>query len=394
LSFSSSSLSCRKAMAIRQKRILLALGWYDYRLHSGIAKYAQEHDWHLCSDVTREKVIPWGWEGDGILAWLGVGDDLAEFVVHARKPTVDFSLRRPQLPFPRVLPDHAAVARIAAEQFLSHGLKNFVFYSDHDNWAYEETGQAFCACLEEAGCLATWLRWRKRTGFDIDRLEWKHKRNWLIAQMKQAPKPLAVLAATDDHAMDVLEACENADLQVPEQISIIGVDNSLLAVDAMRTPISSVDTNMELVGYRGAELLDRLMQGQAAPAQPLRVPPLGLIARKSSDMLAMSHPSVARSLRFIWEHFNEPISVKDLVDAAGMSRRGLYTAFIEHVGRSPGEELHRVRINHAKALLAKEDQKMESLAKLCGYQSVTGFWVAFKQSTGMSPKQYRDSVRS
>src|SRR6185295_854056 len=76
-------------MRKRQKRILLALGWYDYRLHEGIARFAVEKGWHLCPDTTKEKVIPWGWGGDGILAWLGAGDDLAEFVVHARKPTVD-----------------------------------------------------------------------------------------------------------------------------------------------------------------------------------------------------------------------------------------------------------------------------------------------------------------
>src|SRR3954452_6767286 len=116
-------------MRHRQNRILLALGWYDHRLHEGIAKFAAEKGWHLCSDVTKEKVIPWGWQGDGILAWLGAGDDLADFVVKAKKPTVDFSFRRPQLRFPRVLVDHAKSARLAAEHFISHGLTHFLFYS-------------------------------------------------------------------------------------------------------------------------------------------------------------------------------------------------------------------------------------------------------------------------
>jgi hypothetical protein len=76
------------------RRVLLVLGWYDYRLHRGIERFAQECDWHLSEDLAREKVIPWGWDGDGILAWLGEGDDLADFVVQAKKPTVDFRDRK------------------------------------------------------------------------------------------------------------------------------------------------------------------------------------------------------------------------------------------------------------------------------------------------------------
>ena len=75
-----------------------------------------------------------------------------------------------------------------------------------------------------------------------------------------------------------------------------------------------------------------------------------------------------------------------------MSRRGLHKAFIEHLGRTPGEELHRVRIDRAKRLLVESNQKMEVLANMCGYQSANSFCVAFKQSAGVSPKQYRDSL--
>jgi len=77
--------------------------------------------------MAREKVIPWGWEGDGVLAWLGAGDDLAEFVKAVNKPTVDFSLRRPQLNFPRVLEDHAHAAQLVADHFLSRGFTHFLF---------------------------------------------------------------------------------------------------------------------------------------------------------------------------------------------------------------------------------------------------------------------------
>jgi LacI family transcriptional regulator len=381
-----------KSVVPRQLRVLLAMGWYDYRLHRGIAKYAEEHGWHLCPDTTKEKVIPWGWEGDGILAWLGVGDDLADFVLQARKPTVDFSFRRPHLPFPRVLVDHAAAAGLAADHFLSHGLSHFIVYSDADNWAFEESGRAFVKTVAHAGHTCKWLRWHKSPKFTRGRYQWRTKRRWLADELKLAPKPLAVYGTTDDHAIEILEACQGAGLAVPEQVSIIGVDNSLMAVDAMQTPISSVDTNLELVGYRGAALLDDLMRGKKPPLDPIRIPPVGLITRKSSDLIAVAHPGVARSLRFLLEHCHEPIGVDDMARAAAMSRRALHNAFLAHLGRPPGAELHRVRIERAKKLLADPAQNLDDIGERCGYQSSNSLWVAFKQATGMSPRQYRESL--
>jgi LacI family transcriptional regulator len=375
-----------------QKRVLVALGWYDYRLHRGIEKFALEHDWHLSANLTREKVIPWGWEGSGILAWLGAGDDLAEFVVHAAKPTVDFSFRRPQLKFARVLEDHGHAAQLVAEHFLSRGFHNFMFYSDTDNWSYEERGRGFIEALKRSGHTCAWLRWHQSTEHRDDREQWKRKRKWLVSQLKPAPKPLAVFAANDEQALDILDTCESAELAVPEQVAIVGAENYLLAPDAMRTPVSSVDTNLETLGYSGAALLEDLMKGKRVPDKPIRIPAAGIITRKSSDLLAIRHKGVANSLRFIWEHADQPISVKDLVGVAAMSRRGLHKAFLENVGRTPGQELQRVRIERAKRLLAESNHKLEVLASLCGYQSANSFCVAFKQATGMSPRQFRDSV--
>jgi LacI family transcriptional regulator len=379
-------------MLKKQKRVLLALGWYDPLVHQGIEKYAREHSWHVYADLAREKVIPWGWEGDGILAWLGAGDDLAEFVQAANKPTVDFSLRRPYLKYHRVLEDHAHAAQLVADHFISCGFLNFVFYSDADNWSYEERGTGFMDALQKMGRSCQWLRWHQSSAFTPGREEWKKKRKWLAMQMKQATKPLAVFAANDQQAMDVLESCESADIAVPEQVSIVGAENYLLAPDTMRTPISSVDTNLEALGYRGAELLNKLMAGKKVPIDPIRIPAVSVIARKSSDILTIKHKGVARSLRYIWENSHQPICVKDMVGVAAMSRRGLHKAFLEHLGRTPGQELQRVRIEHAKKLLSESNLKIEALAEMSGYQSANSFCIAFKRVTGMSAKKFRDSI--
>jgi LacI family transcriptional regulator len=367
------------------------LGWYDYRLQCGIEKYAQEHGWHLSPKVTREQVIPWGWEGDGILAWLAAGDELAEFVVRARKPTVDFSYRRPHLKFPRVLYDHARSAQLVAEHFLSRGFSQFIYYEDFDNWSFEERGQAFVEALRLAGKRCRWLRWRQSPAASSTGRyhEWKRKRKWLASELRRAPKPVAVFAPSDWMAVDVLETCESIGLAVPEEVAIVGADNLLLAADTMRTPITTVDSNLEVMGYRGATLLDDLMEGKPPPQEPIRVPPAGLIVRKSSDLFAVSHEGVARGVRFIQEHFHEPISVGDLAQAATMSLRAFHQAFLEHIGRTPGAELQRVRMERAKQLLTSTAEKTENVAAKCGYRSVNSFWVAFRRATGMSPQQYR-----
>ncbi len=379
-----------------RKRVLIATGWYDYRLHRGLEKYALEHNWHLNANLTRGRVIPWEWHGDGILTSLAGGDDLAEFVVRAHKPTVDFSFRRPQLKFPRVLEDHAHAASLVAEHFLARGFSNFVFYSDEENWAYEERGRGFVASLTQSGHSCTWIRWHQspdyqaeRPDYDADKKQSHRHRKWLVANLKKIGKPLALFAANDAHALDVLDACESAGITVPEQVAIVGADDYLLATDAMAIPISSVDTNLEMLGYRGAALLDDLMNGKKPPADPIRVPARGVVVRKSSDLLAVKHPGVAKSLQFIAQHFQKPVSLAELAKAAAMSRRGLHKAFLEHLGRNPGEELQRFRIERAKQLLAHNDQKIEDVANQCGYQSANSFYLAFKQATGRSPTEFR-----
>src|SRR5215469_16761475 len=380
-------------MRKRSPRVLLVLGWYDYRRHRGIEKYAQESGWHLSEDLAREKVIPWGWDGDGILAWLGEGDDLAAFVTQAKKPTVDFSFRRKKLKFARVLEDTTQTAKLVADHFLSRGIRHLHFYSDADNWIYNERRTAFLKFLQSVGHEAGSLQWDKSSEYRMDRQAWKRRREWLIYKLKAVPKPVGIFAASDGLALELLETCEDAGMNVPEEVAIVGAGNSLLAVDAMQTPITSVDVNMESIGYEGAKLLDELMRREPSPAQPVRVPPLRLIARKSSDLLAVRHPGVARSLRFMWEHYHEPIGVSDLAKAASMSVRNFHQVFVDNLGRSPGSELFRIRIDHAKRLLQESSDKIEVIAELSGYNNNNSFEIAFKRSTGMTPKQYRSQNR-
>jgi transcriptional regulator GlxA family with amidase domain len=108
-------------------------------------------------------------------------------------------------------------------------------------------------------------------------------------------------------------------------------------------------------------------------------------SRATVDMttdLAVSHPGVARSMRFLWANFHEPIGVEQLAAVAAMSTSAFHRAFISCVGRAPGPELQRARVEQAKRLLRKSREKLSAIANDCGS-------LAFKKSTRLTPSEYR-----
>jgi LacI family transcriptional regulator len=369
---------------------MMALAGCDHRIYKGVEKYALEHNWDLSTQLTRARVLPWGWKGDGMLTWLGAGDDLLEFAMKAKVPVVDFSSDRNNSNIPRVLEDHAHAAKLVVEHFLFRQFRHFIFYSHADHWVYEQRGQHFFRLLHQAGCACTWLRWHTSVAGKAALYSWKLRRQWLAHQLKPVPKPLVIFAADDQHALELLDACELAGIAVPEEILILGAGDHLLAPDALRIPISSIDTNLVEVGYRGAGLLDAMMNGESPPSAPLLVPAAGLVIRKSSDAMAVNHEGVARCLRLIQDRLHESLVARDFEKTVNISARSLHHAFMKHWGCTPKQALVTARIYRAKQLLLEPaNHKLETVAKDCGYRSVTGFRATFSRVLGMTPNNFR-----
>jgi LacI family transcriptional regulator len=149
----------------------------------------------------------------------------------------------------------------------------------------------------------------------------------------------------------------------------------------------------ERIGYEAAAMLARLINRKPVPEEPVFLPATSVVTRQSTNILAGVESVVSTAVHFIREHFLEPIVVEDLMQHVRMHRRSFERKFREAIGRSPAQEIRRMRIAMAKTLLAgKTRMKTEGIAKRSGFASVAQFFKAFHQATGMTPADYRRTV--
>ena len=372
--------------------VLLAFDWYDQRIYKGIVQYATEHNWHLSPYLFSSRVIPQGWPADGAITCFG--KTLGNYILGLDMPKVDVSFADLPEPIPRVRVDNVKIGQMAAEHFVARGFHHFAYFS----WPIVDVNEirmnTFFESLQEKGIPAESLHVIKQTSGKILG-DWEQYQEAILEQLRSLPRPLAVFAGQDNLGSTLIELCIRNNIHVPEEISVLGVDNIEFLCDCMQVPLSSIDTRLEDLGYAAAEQLDRLMKGEIDKfAEPILLAPKGVQLRQSTDILAVPHPAVVRALRFIKENFSDPITLEDIGTHAGMSKRGLEKAFLKFLGRSPANELRRHRIDNAKMMLTETDEKIETIARACGYSNSSNLSFAFNKDTEMSPRDYRTSFRS
>jgi len=211
----------------------------------------------------------------------------------------------------------------------------------------------------------------------------------LRKELERLQLPVGIFAFHDTMATRICHFCAAAGLRVPEQVAVLGMGNDPLICDCASVPLSSVDSNRFAQGRIAAELLDRLMDGEAVPAELVVAPSGGVVTRKSTDVLAVPDVDTARALRYLWEHLAEPLSVGKVAEAVGVSRRTLDRAFRTHLGRSVTDELNRKRIERCCELLIGTRQSVVSIARQIGFRTEPYLFRVFRKQMGMTPRQYR-----
>jgi len=369
--------------------ILLVLGWYYQEMHLGVARFARQHRWHVTFDF--DEPIPPAWNGQGVLTLLGAGNDYWKQLQRLKLPIVDLAESRPEIALPRVTMDNAAIATMAANFFVDRGFRQFAFVHRRDLGVSRRRRRYFQQVVDAHGHECHVLSWQAERRKRPDNRE--QRRVWLEQRLKALPKPLAVLAR-DIEAVEVLEACLSAGLAVPDQVSVLGIDNTETICNSLYISLSSIDPNLELVGYEGAALLERVIHGEKIPETPIYIPPRGIVERASTDSLATDHRYVAAALRFIRDHAAEPIGMAEIVKQVPMSRSGLEKAFREHYVRAPIEQLKHIRLDMVKKMLRDTGDSLAVIARKSGFQTAHNLCRVFRKECEMTPKQYRETHES
>jgi LacI family transcriptional regulator len=376
---------------MRSKRtVLLALSDAHHGFFSGVARYAREHSWHLVADMIYTARIPVGWRGDGIISFIGYRNALADFVLSAPMPKVEISLVRSDLDLPRVEGDSEMIGQLAADHFLERGFRHFAWAPLIDDVVNAERFRGFANRLAREKFWCNLLPPAIARDHALGTQDWAARRRFLVRELRRLPKPLAVFGYNDCVAADIIDACNDAGLLVPEVVAVMGVDNDAMLCECVSVPLSSVCHDLEGMAYEAAALLDKLMAGRKAPKEVVRIPPKGLVARRSTDILAVENFEVAKALRYIRDHYHEPLlAVPDIVAATNASRRSLEKSFRAELRHSINEEITRVRMEHVKRHLTTTDATVTEIAAACGFSRPNHLFRVFRQMHRLSPKAYR-----
>jgi len=364
----------------------MLMDWYSSAVHEGIAEYASRRGWMLNSHMAQWKTLPAGWKGDGVIAALNVG---SEHLGYARKlglPTVDLGLHYPKL-FPGVAADNRDIGRLMARHYLERAHRNFSFFFFQNSLIEQELFAGFREELGKAGRTPLDLHWKRKP--QEVRMDYAKTMEWAKRHIIKMPKPHAIGCAGDFLAGAIIDSCVEENIRVPEEIMVIGAGNDRLICDFAPVTLTSVDARLREVGRRAAKLLDSLMKGAPAPAAPLRIPPGGIIERRSTDFRAVFDPLVRDALSFIWRNYHRKISIDAVAASVNVSRSTLYHAFEEELGATIAQTITSVRMDKACGMLRDSDLPVGEIAASCGFSGPIVFHNAFQREIGSGPREWR-----
>jgi LacI family transcriptional regulator len=287
---------------------------------------------------------------------------------------------------PVVAPDSRMIGQRAAEHLIGLGLKNLAYHGVRGRLYSDLRWEGFREAARAEGLKAVRFCVPHTTRDAL----WNERHEPLRKWIKTLPLPVGLFAVHDYRALIVLSACRDIGLRVPDEVAVVGADNNLMVCEFSVPTLSTVCINAYGMGQEAAKLLDRIMQGQVPPGEPILVDPLEVVARKSTDVLHLDDPAVKQAVQFMEKHYVESFTMDTVTEACGISRRSLEARFRATLETSPAEFLAKLRVKKAITLLNSQTEGTnEEIARQCGLVNGDNLRSAFRRILNASPSDFR-----
>jgi LacI family transcriptional regulator len=369
---------------------------YGYRLFGGILDFIRsghplelEFEQPSGSDIEPVKIDK-DWKGDGLLVFRYTAEEGKEW--RRRKiPVVNLSTEQPPriAGFPRVTLDNVRAGEMAADHFMSLGLREFAYLHDSNRLYSRERLEGYRRRLEEAGFPLHVIDIPSSTIPPRIRARQNQEMAW--RQFARLPLPCGLLAKDDIAAVVAIRALRKIGLRVPKDVPVLGVADDIVHCLATTPPISSLRFPGRSIGFAAAQLLYRQMSGEKIDAhEHVRIPPRGVVVRESTGHVELPDPVVTKALAVIREEAGrQAIPAHELCRRVGVSRESLRLRFQESLGRSPKQEVDRLRAEHVGEMLRRHNWTLELVAEQCGFTGSDELCRFFKRVKGCTAGEWR-----
>lgn len=372
---------------------------YDRQVISGIGQYLTstrvEWDLFMEEDFRSRTVGIHHWRGDGIIADFDdplVSEALAAMpipVVAVGGSYADDTQYPKNTPY--VATDNQKLVRLAYDHLIEQGLQRFAFYglppAPGNRWASERE-IAFSQMIDADGLEGIVYR-----GSSTSAGGWGRAQEEMVEWVRALPKPIGIIAVTDARARQLLQACIVADVPIPEQIAIVGIDNDPIAQLLSRIPLTSVIQGAEEMGRMAAQVLHQMLHGGDCSTTRILVPPVGLNVQATSLHQPMKSPHVMRARHYIRQYACLGIKTEQVADYVGISR----TLLEEHFKRELKQSVHQTILDHklemARTMLADPSIPLAEVAVRSGFTSLQYMYAVFRREFNCTPRQFMENAR-
>ena len=367
---------------------------YGQNLTKGIVKYSKKHGpWIFCKMPLfyREKhgvegIVKFAkeWGADGIVAHLDNDQDI-KIILDAGIHLIveDFKERFDGIS--NITGGYFEAGQMGAEYFIKKGFKNFAFYGFKNIVWSRERFEGF----------QNYLLGQEFTvhHFEQDHLSaqalWFYKPSLLSQWLQSLPKPIAIMACDDERAQHITEACKQAQISIPDQIAVLGVDNDQMTCNLSDPPLSSISLDTEKGGYEAARLMDHLISNKKTEIHNILVKPTHIITRQSTDITSANDLHIAKALKFIHQNIDEKINVTDVLKEVPLSRRSLEKRFFDITGLAVYKYIYNLKIQKFAERLLETDKTVSEISMESGFAMSNNISRQFKQVKGCTPSEYR-----